>query len=50
MGNNTPGHTHISYQTIDKIPIDYIFFDLKGKNRFPAVPSDAEGTIVFTHF
>lgn len=44
MGNNSNGLTRIVYQTKDKIPIDYIYYDLKGKNRFPAIPSDSEGT------
>ena len=40
MGNNTVGSTRINYQTRDKIPVDYIYYDLKGKNRFPPQPSN----------
>ncbi len=35
MGNNTLGSTKITYVTKDKIPVSYIYYDLKGKNRFP---------------
>jgi hypothetical protein len=38
MGNNTVGSTKIHYMTKDKIEIDYIYYDLKGKNRFPPEP------------
>ena len=38
MGNNTVGSTRITYNTRDKIPVDYIYYDLKGKNRFPPQP------------
>ena len=35
MGNNIVGSFKIRYFTKDKIPIEYIYYDLKGKNRFP---------------
>jgi hypothetical protein len=45
MGNNTIGSTRIAYTTRDRVPVDYIYYDLKGKNRFPTQPaSDREST------
>lgn len=40
MGNQVPGTKEIKYKTKDGIPISYIFYDLKGKNRFPTEPSN----------
>jgi hypothetical protein len=40
MGSNIVGSTKISYVTKDKIPVEYIYYDLKGKNRFPSCPSN----------
>lgn len=40
MGSNIVGSTRITYYTKDKIPIEYIYYDLKGRNRFPPIPSD----------
>lgn len=40
MGNNTIGSTKISYTTKDKLSVEYIYYDLKGKNRFPPIPSN----------
>jgi hypothetical protein len=40
MGNNTIGSAKIAYNTKEKIPIEYIYYDLKGKNRFPPEPSE----------
>ena len=46
MGSNIVGSTKISYMTKDKVPVEYIYYDLKGKNRFPSCPSnDKESTI-----
>lgn len=39
MGN-TAGSTKIIYHTKDHIPIEYIYYDLKGSNRFPTVPEN----------
>ncbi len=47
MGNNTVGSTRINYQTREKIPVDYIYYDLKGKNRFPPQPPNERES---THF
>lgn len=45
MGSSVVGSTRISYYTKDKIPIEYIYYDLKGKNRFPNPPNnDKEST------
>jgi len=38
MGNNPIGETIIAYRTKDDIHVKYIYYDLKGKNRFPPVP------------
>jgi hypothetical protein len=35
MGNNVPGSTKIAYTTKEGVQIDYLYYDLKGKNRFP---------------
>lgn len=35
MGQAVAGTREIKYKTKDGIPISYIFYDLKGKNRFP---------------
>ncbi len=40
MGNHVVGSTKILYTTKDGVSIQYIYYDLKGKNRFPNVPSD----------
>lgn len=41
MGNSTAiGSQPIVYTTRDNIPIEYIYYDLKGKNRFPPEPSE----------
>ncbi len=40
MGSSIVGSTKIIYYTKDKIPIEYIYYDLKGKNRYPPVPSN----------
>jgi len=40
MGNNVTGSTKIAYFTKDGTPIDYMYYDLKGKNRFPNPPSN----------
>lgn len=40
MGSSVVGSTKISYYTKDKIPIEYIYYDLKGKNRFPNPPAN----------
>ena len=34
------GTREIKYKTKDGIPISYIFWDLKGKNRFPTEPNN----------
>lgn len=39
MGQVT-GSTEIKYQTKSGIPIKYIFYDLKGKNRYPTESKD----------
>lgn len=38
MGNIN--NTHIEYWTKSGHKISYLFWDLKGKNRFPEQPSD----------
>jgi hypothetical protein len=49
MGSNIVGSTKIAYQTKDKIPVEYIYYDLKGRGRFPSVPSnEKEGTTLAT--
>lgn len=49
MGNNVVGSTKITYQTKGKIPVEYIYYDLKGKNRFPELPANLDnGTMVIT--
>ena len=40
MGSVIVGSTKISYVTKDKVPVEYIYYDLKGKNRFPPCPSN----------
>ena len=40
MGQNAPGSTQIQYKTKDGIPIKYIFYDLKGKTRYPSEPTN----------
>lgn len=40
MGNNLPpGSEVLRYKTKTGIPIEYIFYDLKGKTRYPNTPS-----------
>lgn len=39
MGGNISGSTEFNYRTKTGIPITYIFYDLKGKNRFKGEPS-----------
>lgn len=44
MGGNISGSTELNYRTNTGIPISYIFYDLKGKNRYTGEPSsEAEG-------
>ena len=39
------GSTEFRYKTKTGIPIEYIYYDLKGSNRYPPVTgSDSEGT------
>jgi hypothetical protein len=38
MGSTVDGATKIVYRTKDNIKIEYIYYDLKGKNRFPPLP------------
>jgi hypothetical protein len=40
MGSNAVGSTKIKYVTKDKIPVEYLYYDLKGKNRFPLCPEN----------
>ena len=35
MGSSLVGSTKIYYTTKDNIPVEYIYYDLKGRNRFP---------------
>lgn len=46
MGNQAAGTKEIAYKTKNGVPISYIFYDLKGKNRFPTEPSN-EGKSTF---
>lgn len=49
MGNSATGSTRITYSTRDHIPVDYIYYDLKGRNRFPPVPcNEHNSTFVVT--
>ena len=49
MGQQVPGTKEIKYKTKDGIPIAYIFYDLKGKNRFPTEPSNEAKGIAFSY-
>ena len=40
MGGNISGSTEFNYRTKTGIPITYIFYDLKGKNRFTGEPNN----------
>jgi hypothetical protein len=40
MGSNIPGSKEIEYRTKNGITISYIFYDLKGKGRYPPEPDD----------
>lgn len=47
MGQHASGSKQIKYKTKDGIPISYIFYDLKGKNRFPTEPSNESQGIFY---
>ena len=49
MGNIS-GTTQISYKTKTDIPINYIFYDLKGKSRYPDEPNNETESIDYIYF
>ena len=46
MGNKITGSTTFNYKTKSGRKVTFIFYDLKGKNRFPIEPSADIGNIL----
>jgi len=46
MGNKPTGSTIISYKIKGGKQVSFIFYDLKGKNRFPEEPEPNKGIAV----
>lgn len=47
MGTQISGTTKFQYRTKNGLPIQYIFWDLKGKTRFPHEPSNENESTPF---